>query len=265
MKEPIDRLPPYVSALLAVERAAPPPSREAHDRVRARVAATLVAGAATGAATTATAAKGASAGVLASLATAKTTIIAVVAVAATGVTGGVALHRQHARMSDVARAAEPRDLRRVPDLPAANPIAVPLTVPVTVAPESGTTKARAVGPPTVSQRHRSPAGAAPVAVDEPERGLSDTTEALADENALIEAARASLGNRDAAGAAVLLEKHARLHPAGQMEEEREALWVQVLVAQGRGAAARARATDFQKRFPHSIQLEVVSAALETIP
>jgi hypothetical protein len=50
-----------------------------------------------------------------------------------------------------------------------------------------------------------------------------------------------------------------------MEEEREALWVQVLVAQGHGPEARQYAAAFQKRFPHSIQLEVVSAALETIP
>src|SRR5689334_3118134 len=108
MKDPIDRLPPYVSDLLAVERAAPPPPREAHDRVRARVTATVVAGAVTGAATTATAVKGASAGTLASLAAAKTTVIAVVAVAATGVSGGVALHRRHARRLDVAAKAEPR-------------------------------------------------------------------------------------------------------------------------------------------------------------
>jgi hypothetical protein len=258
MKEPSDRLPPYVSDLLAVERAAPPPSRKVQDRVRARVAATVVAGAVTGGAATATAAKGASAGALASLAAAKATVIAVVAVTATG---GVALHRHRARTAEVVRAAEPRVARPVPDLPTAIPVASQPTVPVVVtAPE-----AVAVEPRPAPLRSRSPVAAAPRVDQEPARGIPDRVAALADENALIDAARASLGKHDAAEAAILLEKHARSHPAGQMEEEREALWVQVLVARGQGAEARARAAAFQKRFPQSIQIEVVSAALETIP
>jgi outer membrane protein assembly factor BamD (BamD/ComL family) len=88
---------------------------------------------------------------------------------------------------------------------------------------------------------------------------------LADENALIDAARKALGERHAADAAAFLDQHARSHPNGQMAEEREALWVQALVAQGAGEAARARAARFRERFPQSIQLDVISAALETIP
>jgi hypothetical protein len=272
MKEPVDRPAPYVSALLEAERSAPPPEQEVHDRVRARVAATLIAATTTGAATTAAAAKGASAGVLASLAT-KATLIAVV-VASAGATGGIALHRRQVRarsralLATTAPAAPNASSRAMsPSLPPAAVASSTVPAPVAEAPAAmpAVAPTPVAAPPPVESRHARPASPHPSDDGVPATKPPETAEELADENALIEAARAALGARDAGSAVGLLERHARLHPAGQMEEEREALWVQALAAKGDGAAARARAAAFRRRFPRSIQLEVVSAALETIP
>jgi outer membrane protein assembly factor BamD (BamD/ComL family) len=95
--------------------------------------------------------------------------------------------------------------------------------------------------------------------------LGQIPDGLFDENTLIEAARTALEAQDSPSAIAFLERHARLHPTGQMEEEREALWVRALAAEGDGVDARARAAHFRRRFPRSIQLQVVSAALDTIP
>ena len=264
MKEPIDRSLPYVSDLLEAERAAPPPGQEVQDRVRARVAATLIAATTTGAATTAAAAKGASAGVLASLATKATLIVVVVASA--GATGGIVLHRRQARARSFALAptAPHASHRLASPAPATVAVAAPavpalIAMPPAVAPELES------APPAAERRHARVV--VPPSSDDRVPGTTppETTEELPDENTLIEAARAALGAHDARAAADLLERHGRLHPAGQMEEEREALWVQALAAGGDGAAARERAAAFRRRFPRSIQLEVVSAALDTIP
>jgi hypothetical protein len=266
MKEPIDRSLPYVSDLLEAERAAPPPGQEVQDRVRARVAATLIAATTTGAATTAAAAKAASAGVLASLAT-KATLI-VVLVASAGATGGAVLHRRQARARARALAVAPTPPHATHPVasPALSTVAVtPPAVPAPVALPPAAAPELEPAPPAAERRHHRVV-APPSSEDRgPGTNPSETAEELADENRLIEAARAALGAHDARSAADLLERHARLHPAGQMEEEREALWVQALAAEGDGAAARARAAIFRRRFPGSIQLEVVSAALDTIP
>jgi hypothetical protein len=61
-----------------------------------------------------------------------------------------------------------------------------------------------------------------------------------------------------------LGRHARKFPNGQLEEEREALWVQALVASGDAGSARARGELFRRRFPRSIQLPIVDAALASM-
>src|SRR3954447_20307759 len=258
MKEPIDRSLPYVSDLLEAERAAPPPGQDVQDRVRARVAATLIAATTTGAATTAAAAKAASAGVLASLAT-KATLI-VVLVSSAGAIGGAVLHRRQTRARALAVApTTPHPTRRVASPALSTAAVAPPAVPATVATPPAAAPELEPAPPTAERRHHRVA-APPSSEDRvPGTNSAETAEELADENKLIEAARAALGAHDARSAADLLQRHARLHPAGQMEEEREALWVQALAAEGDGAAARAHAAVFRRRFPRSIQLEVVSA------
>jgi hypothetical protein len=266
MKARQARPPAYIADLFEAERAAPPPGPDVQDRVRARVAATVIASSAVGAATTASAAtKGAGAAVLTSAA-AKTSLV-VLAVATVGTTGAVAVHRQRVRTQAPAvvavRAAEPHRApvppRAEPLAPAtAEPAAQEVAPPPFVAPPVEVAAVR----PAVRPLRRADASSESPPTDE---RAAPTSAGLADENAFIEAARAALSAGEPARAAALLAHHARIHPRGQMEEEREALWVQALAAAGDGPAARARADAFRRRFPRSIQLGVVAAALETIP
>lgn len=83
---------------------------------------------------------------------------------------------------------------------------------------------------------------------------------LANERALLEAARTALGRSEAASALASLERHRARYPAGQLREEREALSVQALVSLGRTDEARARAERFKKDFPKSLFLPVVDVA-----
>ena len=70
---------------------------------------------------------------------------------------------------------------------------------------------------------------------------------LTKENVPIAAALSALARGAPAEAIAALERHAHTFPAGQLEEEREALWIQALVAAGDGAGARARAERFRRR------------------
>ena len=92
----------------------------------------------------------------------------------------------------------------------------------------------------------------------------ETAAYLAQESPLLDLARRRIEGHDPAQAMALLAQHARRFPRGQLEEEREALWIQALVASGDGERARARELEFRRRFPHSIQLYVVEAALSAM-
>jgi hypothetical protein len=61
-----------------------------------------------------------------------------------------------------------------------------------------------------------------------------------------------------------LERHVKLFPHGTLTEEREALYVRILVAAGNDEAATQRANSFQRRFPQSIFLPVVERTLLSI-
>ena len=87
---------------------------------------------------------------------------------------------------------------------------------------------------------------------------------LAKERALLGPAREALARGDNASALKALADHAKAHPTGQLSEERESLWIQALVRSGDGDAAKARAAKFRKRYPLSIQLRVIDAALESL-
>lgn len=93
--------------------------------------------------------------------------------------------------------------------------------------------------------------------DAPKRDLQ-----LAEERGLIEIARTALVKRDTERALTTLEDHARKFPAGQLVEERESLMVQALVNAGQVQEARERAAAFRKRFPDSMLLPAVEAALK---
>lgn len=85
---------------------------------------------------------------------------------------------------------------------------------------------------------------------------------LANERALLEAARTSLGRSDPATSLASLDRHRTLYPRGHLREEREAMAVQALASLGRTAEARARAERFKKQYPTSLFLPVVDAVQE---
>ena len=87
---------------------------------------------------------------------------------------------------------------------------------------------------------------------------------LARERALIETARTALSRKQSTAIDVLL-RHEQQYPSGRLAEERESLLVQALLHSGRNDEARKRALRFRARWPHSLLLPVIDAALRTIP
>lgn len=92
-----------------------------------------------------------------------------------------------------------------------------------------------------------------------------TGEQLAAERALLDVARAAVGEGNGAGALDAVARHEKEFPAGLLVEEREALAVRALILAGRGADARARGATFEQRYPSSLALAGIRAALEAIP
>lgn len=88
---------------------------------------------------------------------------------------------------------------------------------------------------------------------------------LARERQFIEQARSALVRGESRAATEALAAHATSFPGGRLAEERESLWIQALVRLGDFAAARERATAFKARFPNSLLLPAVEAALATTP
>ena len=86
---------------------------------------------------------------------------------------------------------------------------------------------------------------------------------LAAERAILDVARTALGRSDAAHALEAVDRHAREFPGGQLSEEREAIAVQALVKLRRREDAAARGARFRKRYPNSVLIPVIDAALAT--
>lgn len=123
---------------------------------------------------------------------------------------------------------------------------------------------RVVAPPPAPHGSESaPAPSPPVA--EPPRAPSAAPSASsgdpAAERRLLEWARGSLGRGDPAGALAWLRRHEREYRSGQLAEEREALAIEALVALGRLDEARAREERFRQRYPTSVMLPAVEAAV----
>lgn len=135
--------------------------------------------------------------------------------------------------------------------------ATPLTPPTPVAPLIVTPPvAPPIAPPAVA--HHTPRPPPP---DAP----SGRDTSLAAERALVEIARTALARGDLADCFETLRRHLQNFPDGQLVEERESLWVQALVNDGQLAAAKERATKFRQRFPHSLLLPAIDAAVQSIP
>jgi hypothetical protein len=105
------------------------------------------------------------------------------------------------------------------------------------------------------------------ALDRPSLTKTTTSEVgstLAAEQRLLDAARAALTRGEPQSGLRPLQFHASRFPAGQLVEEREALYVRILVALERDEEAQARAANFRRRFPDSLFATVVDNALSTI-
>lgn len=88
---------------------------------------------------------------------------------------------------------------------------------------------------------------------------------LARERALLDQARAQIAAGEPARALDYVDRHGRRHPHGALSEEREALAVNALVSLGRYREALARGETFRNRYPNSLLMPSVDAALLTIP
>lgn len=168
--------------------------------------------------------------------------LASAALIAAGAAGGVALDRSMTRASAPPATATMQVRSSEPAVP---PSAKADITPPSVAPSAPTSAA----PP----RPSSQAGLRASDDDQPS--------SLARERAIIEAARAGLsrGRPDAALAA--LGRHAREFPRGSLTEEREGLNILALARSGRLAEARVALPPFRRRYPHSLLLPTLDAAV----
>jgi TolA-binding protein len=167
------------------------------------------------------------------------------------VLGGLAVHAYEGRTSQVENA----------------PISAPTPAPTVVevpspphreptAPASTDTSAPSS---TLARPHSSVEPAPPSA---PKASSGSTLNA---ERLVVDVARSAYARGDRDEALRALARHATTYPEGALAEEREALAIRILVDAGRASEARARGQKFRTRYPKSLMLPAVEAALESIP
>jgi hypothetical protein len=184
---------------------------------------------------------------------------------AVGVGLGVAYERRSAA-STTAAVDRARSAGRGPDVDRASAAGAPLVIdpgPQAEAPTPSPGIAeqelpRKPAPPTVSKK-------APAEPSPPPEAPRSKDVALADERHRVELARQALLRKDAATAISWLEVHAdHFGDGGQLAEEREAIWIQALIASGEVARARQKADAFERRYPDSFLLPAVRAAMASV-
>lgn len=111
------------------------------------------------------------------------------------------------------------------------------------------------GPPSASTTLIAPT--APTASSPSGAGAAES------ERALLDVARVRYANGELDQALDAVTRAERTWPHGQLEEEREALAVKILVALGRERPARARGERFLARWPHSVFAPAVRASLKS--
>jgi hypothetical protein len=88
---------------------------------------------------------------------------------------------------------------------------------------------------------------------------------LGAERALLDIARIELVRGEAGAALAAAERHRAEFPDGTLVEEREALAIKALVALGKKDEARTRAKELERRYPESLVLRAVKAAVDDGP
>ncbi len=141
--------------------------------------------------------------------------------------------------------------------------AAPLVAPVMAPPPVDVVSTE---PPTAHEApsvvHRGAAES--IATTKPARRAPETS-GLAQERAILDAARKSWAAGDAVACLTKLDDHARLFRDGQLAEERDALRINALVAIGEHDRARQEADAFRRAHPKSFLLPSVEAAMGAIP
>jgi hypothetical protein len=232
MSEELEPLPDDVAALLTVERTPPPPPAAAKARVRDQLTAPPKPAA--------------------PLPIGKV----LMALGAVTIAATYFVLRSPAEIAAPADAPITAPVEQQPPAPpsppqrARAPIAAPLSDAPSFAHKDATLRSshRRMVPPSMSETIAS--------VAEPQRPKT----LLAEERGLLDSARSALRHDDLIGARVALKKHEREYAGGQLEEEREALWVLVLEAEGDGVAAATKADQFSERWPNSMFSRSVKAA-----
>jgi hypothetical protein len=111
-----------------------------------------------------------------------------------------------------------------------------------------------------TERANVPSRVEPASEPAPPAADAQSIANLAEQQALLDKARLSLGEGNASAALETLELHARRYPASVLTEEREALAIKALAALGRSAEARSRFELFEKRFSRSPLLPSLEVA-----
>ncbi|MFT3772527.1 MAG: hypothetical protein QM820_44605 [Minicystis sp.] len=245
----IEPLPPELRALFEEERAAYPDRSEARARVLRRIETAVALGSAPAPAPATGGADGGPAG--ASPAAAKAASAALPKTAAwiaLAFAGGVAAGELHGRSS-------------APAPPAPAPRDPPAAI-ATGAPARSTEPAPGEVEPTVKPSAAPAPRASSSAKTAP---TSDPASDLAEEQALIDTARAALARGRSGDALRAADEHARRFPRGRLSQERELLVIQALLLAGRRSDAEARAQRFKTAFPRSLYGSAIDELLGNAP
>ncbi|HEX4460371.1 MAG TPA: hypothetical protein VIA18_20480 [Polyangia bacterium] len=259
MSDELRRLPPDLDALLRAERAADGPNELARGRMRQRLEQTLGV-AMTATATTAAPATGklGATGKLSALGGKSLVAAKLALVLAAG--GGLVAAGYFAHRSARSQAAVAGERAHRLSSPAVA-VAPAGSAGSTSAPASATAADAAAAARPVTAHI---AAAAPRAKVAHMRALpkpgTPVIRTLADERALLEKARTALAGGDGDAALAAVNRHAKLFPSGLLAEERDALRVRAMAA--RGDDVQAQLDDFQSRYPLSLFLPSVRAAVE---
>jgi TolA-binding protein len=244
-------VPDELRALLEAEKAGgDAPTVDARERVLLRLAGTIGLGAAPGGPNTGAAPPAQS---ISRIAPASAALLKTVAIFAAGAAAGAGTYHLARRPALPAPIVSPRSSPE--GAPSAPPAPAATLLDEAQAPER-MRPAPAPSRPVPALRARAATNpAAPAQADD----------GLAAERGLLEMARTALARGQTEGALAILRRHARQFPKGQLQEEREGLLVQALVAAGEYKEARERAARFTKLYPRSLFAPGVDQALRSIP
>jgi hypothetical protein len=180
-------------------------------------------------------------------------LFAVYGLAVGAVLGGFAVHAYEGRSPNIGSPVS---------APSHSPSATTTDVPRSVAPQE-------LGPPAIVEptAHSSTGPRPhPSAESSPSSAAkASPSSTLNAERLMVDVARSAYAKGDLDEALRSLARHATTYPEGALAEEREALAIRILVDAKHTSEARSRGQRFRTRYPKSLMLPAVEAALESIP